>query len=375
MLLVVGVLVVVGGGLGAWLGTRPASSAAATATRVVTVTPSTLDQSVSATGTVEPAQQADLSFAVSGVVTAVDVAVGQQVAAGQTLGTLDPTELDAALAQAQATLALDQARLSSDQAAGASTAQLDADNAAIAAAEAQVTSAQTDVSDATLASTIAGTVASVDVAVGESVGGGGSTASGSGSAAGGASATGASGATGGSTGGSGSSVAGTQSSSTTGEFVVVSTGSFVVDTSVDDSQVGQVATGDQAVVTIAGSTTPVYGTVGSVGLEATASSGVASFPVVVDVTGSPSGLYGGTTATVTIITKVLQGVLEVPTLALHTTASGAVTVDLLAGGHDVTRDVKVGIAAGGETQVISGLTAGDQVVVPTRRVTRLGTAA
>ena len=348
MLAVAGALIVVGGGIAAWFGTRPASSAATTTTRVVTVAPATLDQSVASTGTVEPAQQADLSFVVSGVVAAVDVSVGQKVTAGETLATLDPTQLDATLAQAQATLALDQAKLSSDQAAGASAAQLDADEAAVVSAQAQVSSAQADVSDAALTSTITGTVASVGVSVGESVGAGGSTAGGS---------------------------AGTSAgSSSTAQFVVVSTGSFVVDTSVDDSQVGRVAVGDQAVVTVAGSTTAVYGTVGSVGLEATASSGVASFPVVVDVTGSPAGLYGGTSANVTIITKVLQDVLEVPTLALRSSTAGGVTVDVLEQGHQVARAVTVGIAAGGETQVVHGLTVGEQVVVPLLRATRPGAA-
>ena len=347
MLAVAGALIVVGGGIAAWFGTRPASSAATT-TRVVTVAPATLDQSVASTGTVEPAQQADLSFVVSGVVAAVDVSVGQKVTAGETLATLDPTQLDATLAQAQATLALDQAKLSSDQAADASAAQLDADEAAVVSAQAQVSSAQADVSDAALTSTITGTVASVGVSVGESVGAGGSTAGGS----------------------AGTSAA----ASSTAQFVVVSTGSFVVDTSVDDSQVGRVAVGDQAVVTVAGSTTAVYGTVGSVGLEATASSGVASFPVVVDVTGSPAGLYGGTSANVTIITKVLQDVLEVPTLALRSSTAGGVTVDVLEQGHQVARAVTVGIAAGGETQVVHGLTVGEQVVVPLLRATRPGAA-
>ncbi len=352
MLAVAGALIVVGGGIAAWFGTRPASSAATT-TRVVTVAPATLDQSVASTGTVEPAQQADLSFVVSGVVAAVDVSVGQKVTAGETLATLDPTQLDATLAQAQATLALDQAKLSSDQAADASAAQLDADEAAVVSAQAQVSSAQADVSDAALTSTITGTVASVGVSVGESVGAGGSTAGGS------------------TAGGSAGTSAG---SSSTAQFVVVSTGSFVVDTSVDDSQVGRVAVGDQAVVTVAGSTTAVYGTVGSVGLEATASSGVASFPVVVDVTGSPAGLYGGTSANVTIITKVLQDVLEVPTLALRSSTAGGVTVDVLEQGHQVARAVTVGIAAGGETQVVHGLTVGEQVVVPLLRATRPGAA-
>ena len=43
---------------------------------------------------------------------------------------------------------------------------------------------------------------------------------------------------------------------------------------------------------------------------------MATFPVVIDVTGDPSGLYAGSTADVTIIVKQLNNVVEVPTAAI-----------------------------------------------------------
>ena len=94
---------------------------------------------------------------------------------------------------------------------------------------------------------------------------------------------------------------------------MVSTGSYIVNTTVGSTQVGELKVGDQATVTVSGSTTPVYGTVGSIGLLATTTSGVSTFPVVIDVTGSPTGLYGGSSATVSIITEELQDVVVVPT--------------------------------------------------------------
>ena len=105
--------------------------------------------------------------------------------------------------------------------------------------------------------------------------------------------------------------------------MVISTGDYVVDTTVDDTEVGQVKTGDQAVITPTGSSTEVYGTVASVGLIATESSDVATFPVVIDVTGSPSGLYPGATADVDIIVQQLNDVVEVPTAALNYTGGQA----------------------------------------------------
>ncbi len=361
------VVILVGGGLGAWFATRPSPVAAATS-QIETVGTGTIIQSVASTGTIEPASQANLSFAVAGRVTAVDVAAGQVVTAGQTLATLDPTALAAAVAQAQATLSSDQAKLATDQADGASSAQLAADEATVAAAQSSVTAAQTSLADATLTSTIAGTVASVDLSVGQQVsagsaGGSGSGAGGTGS--GGASSTGSAGGAGGLTGAAGGSAtsAASSSSSTTAQFVIISTGSYIVSATVGDTQVSEITVGDQAVITPSGATTNVYGTVASIGLVATESSGVATFPVVVDVTGSPPGLYAGTSANLAITVKELQGVMVVPTTALHYTTSET-TVDVVRDGSTVATPVTVGTSSAGQTQVTSGLAVGDQIVVP-----------
>ena len=119
---------------------RAAAAGIVTTTTVQTVTTGTISQTVAATGTIEPATTANLNFAVSGKVTAVDVTPGQVVTEGQTLATVDPTALNATLAQAQATLANDQAQLATDQADGASATQIALDNANIASAQNQVTS-------------------------------------------------------------------------------------------------------------------------------------------------------------------------------------------------------------------------------------------
>src|SRR5579864_7920185 len=81
-----------------WQLTRSGGSSASAApisvtTQKVTASTGTIKQTVSASGTLEPAAQADLSFAVSGQVTAVGVAVGQKVTAGQTLATVDTSAL------------------------------------------------------------------------------------------------------------------------------------------------------------------------------------------------------------------------------------------------------------------------------------------
>ena len=134
-------------------------------------------------------------------------------------------------------------------------------------------------------------------------------------------------------------------------MVVIGTNSYIVNTTVNDTDIGEIAEGDQATVTPTGATTVDYGTVGSIGLIATESSDVATFPVVIDVTGDPTGLYAGSTADVAIIVKQLNNVVEVPTAAISYTTGGQATVTLVKNGAHVTQDVTVGQAADGETQI------------------------
>jgi HlyD family secretion protein len=67
--------------------------------------------SVTANGTLKPAQQVQLSFGVGGTVESAAVEIGEHVKEGQTLATLDDAELERAVAQAQVELKSAQARL------------------------------------------------------------------------------------------------------------------------------------------------------------------------------------------------------------------------------------------------------------------------
>jgi len=348
--LVIGAAVILLAGLAtgltlAFTGGSPATGLVISS-ETVKVTTGTIKQTVATSGTLEPATEADLNFGVSGTVTGVDVHAGQAVTAGQVVATVGTTALSADVDAAQANVASAQARLSSDEAAGGSTTEIDSDEASVTSAESSLTTAQTNLADASLTSTISGTVASVDLTVGQAVTGTGT------------------GGGGGGEGGSNAAAADSgDSTSSTGQVVVIGTDSYIVNTTVDDTDIGQVAEGDQATVTPTGATTVDYGTVASIGLIATETSDVATFPVVIDVTGDPTGLYAGSTADVSIIVKQLNDVVEVPTAAItYNATSGQATVTEVKNGKDVTVDVTVGQAADGETQITSGLSSGDSIV-------------
>lgn len=77
-----------------WLTSGSSTAAGLSITTVtVPVTTGTIQQTVTSSGTIEPASQADLNFAVSGTVTGVNVKAGQTVSAGQVLATVGTTAL------------------------------------------------------------------------------------------------------------------------------------------------------------------------------------------------------------------------------------------------------------------------------------------
>jgi HlyD family secretion protein len=118
---VAGMLVVTAGGVGAYAAVRGPDGSYRTAVAGVR----SVDSTLSATGTVEPASSATVAFPIAGTVDSVPVAVGDAVAANATLATLDTTALTSALNRAQSSLAQAKLTLQQDQdGTGTATAEL-----------------------------------------------------------------------------------------------------------------------------------------------------------------------------------------------------------------------------------------------------------
>jgi macrolide-specific efflux system membrane fusion protein len=347
------VVIVLAGGGAAFAKSRGSSTPDST-TRFVAAKIATVTQTVSASGTIAAAAEADLSFGASGRVTRVLVAAGDKVRKDQPLATVGRSSLVAsyAAARAQRDAAEDTAAADSSE----STAQRSADAAAVTAATTAVTDARHALTDATLRSTIAGTVTSVDLTRGEAVSG--SASSNDSTSTTGATASSGRGAAAGATSSASTSTTATSSSSQ----VVVQSAGTIVNASVDDTEVQQVKPGQAAAITPDGATSTVPGVVTSVSSVPSSSSGVVTFPVVVRVTGHPTGVYAGATATLTITTTRVPDVLEIPTLAI--TYSGSTgSVEVKQGSSTVKRAVTIGTAYGLESQVLSGIRAGEKVAV------------
>ena len=144
---------------------------------------------------------------------------------------------------------------------------------------------------------------------------------------------------------------------------MISTGRYNVTAAVGSADLAKVTAGLQAEITPTGATEKVFGTVASVGIVASSStSGTATFPVVINVTGTPTGLYVGGTASVTIVVKQVDGVLTVPTMSIST-KNGETVVTVSKDGKEVVTPVAVGTSYGQITAVTKGISVGDKVVV------------
>lgn len=341
-----------------WIWGRPTAAAEpAATTRTVEASLTTMEKTVTGTGTLTPAVNEGVSFAVPGTVLSVDVEVGDTVTEGQQLATVDTLQLNADMLSAKAALAQAQARLSDaqddDDGSAAASAQMDAASAQVDVASKAYGVAQADLADATLVSPVAGVVSSVTLEVGDVVGSSNASAGGSGSSASGA--------------GSGSG----SSSTSSAQFVVVGPDDWRVDTTVDEADVARVEVGDQVEMTSDNLTDTLYGVVSAIGLVSTSTSGVASFPVTVDVTDPGEALHDGVGVDVSIIYERRTDVLTVPALAVTRGEDGGSTVTTVADdGTQQQVTVETGETSGSLVEITSGLAEGDQVLVQV--VTRTG---
>ncbi len=209
-----------------------------------------------------------------------------------------------------------------------------------------------------------GTIASLSGQVGEVVSASGTTrasssatsSSGSGSGA----ATAGGDASSSSRTGASSGVSSSSSDSSDSSFAVLSDlSSMQLVVALSESEIGNVKTGQIATVTIeALSGRKVAAHVREVAILATSDSGVVSYDVTFQLDQMDAGLKPGMSATAEVVVKQAEG-MNVPTSAI---TNGTVTV--ARGSSQVRRPVVTGLAGDSSTIILSGLTAGETVVLP-----------
>ena len=352
MWVVPGVCVVAGVALGigwtAWHGDASTASTglptAATSTQTTAASFDTIEKSVEGTGTLTAANNETLTFEATGKVTAVNVSEGETVKEGDVLATIDTLQLTADLKAAQAELASAEATYANakDNADGSdqSDAQIESAKANVKVKKQAVTDAKADMGDAELVAPFDGIVTAESYAVGDAVG------DSVGSSAGGGAQTGS----------------GATTSTTTTGITVVGEDSWSVTVDLSADEVALIATGNQVSFT-ADDVDQFFGLVTDISQLPSTSSGSATYPVTLQVTGTPAGLFEGVSVTADIIYLRKENVLTVPTNAI-TTADGVSTVTVVADdGTEEVRTVALGDSSGNLTEITDGLSEGENVKV------------
>jgi multidrug efflux pump subunit AcrA (membrane-fusion protein) len=147
-------------------------------------------------------------------------------------------------------------------------------------------------------------------------------------------------------------------------ITVANTSSTQIFAYVNESSIASVANGQSVNITLTAYPNQTFkGTVKSIEPSSTIIQNVVNYGVTISINNAPSGVKLGMSADVNIITKSANNALLIPNSALIYTASGKPFVILNHNGKDIKNLVKVGISNIYFTQITSGLSAGEKIVV------------
>lgn len=317
----------------------------------------TLQNSVTATGTIEAVTSVTVGTQVSGIVNKLYVDYNSQVKKGQVIAELDKTNLLSELNTAKANLASAQSSLnyqaanmeryktlykkglvSADEYENALLTYRQAKEQ-VASSRENVQRAQTNLGYATITSPIDGTVISKSVEEGQTV----------------------------------------AASFNTPELFTIAKDltNMQVVANVDEADIGNVKEGDRVTFTVDAYPDDTFeGTVKQVRLEATTTNNVVTYEVVISAPNADLKLKPGLTANVTIYTQECSGVLAVANKALRFTPTketvgkdmkivdckGKNKVWTLNGNTLTAHPVTIGQSDGINTEITKGLKQGDKIV-------------
>lgn len=115
------------------------------------------------------------------------------------------------------------------------------------------------------------------------------------------------------------------------------------------------------------------GKIASINTNGVVSSGVTTYPAVISFDAGNDHIYPNMGVNATIITKVKNDVLLVPSAAVQT-SNGQSTVQVLQNGQVISADVAIGDSNDTQTEIVSGLSDGETVITGTTTTTRTGSS-
>jgi multidrug efflux pump subunit AcrA (membrane-fusion protein) len=145
----------------------------------------------------------------------------------------------------------------------------------------------------------------------------------------------------------------------TGFMVLGDVHDTAVQAQFSEADVAHLAVGQPATITLPNRTDPVSGKVSQISPAGTVSGRLVRYGVLIAFDQVPADLLFGQSASVQVTTAEATGVLRVPTSAV----TGGGTVTVRAGGRDQRRTVAVGLRGDQYSEIRSGLSEGEQVVL------------
>ncbi len=147
-------------------------------------------------------------------------------------------------------------------------------------------------------------------------------------------------------------------------FTLLDTSRFHMTVGVDEMDVGLLAVGQAAQVTLDALPDVVLtGSVERIAPAATVDAGgVVYYDVVVALEPSDAPIRADMTANVTIVVEELADVLMIPTWVVRVDDTGQTYVNQQVGGEVVRTDIEVGVRHEGFAQVLAGLSEGDEAI-------------
>lgn len=146
--------------------------------------------------------------------------------------------------------------------------------------------------------------------------------------------------------------------------ILVSKGTLSVKANFNEADAAKVQLGQSATVTFSAlSGTTVQGTVVSTSPVGTTTNGLTTYPVEIQLIDAPDTIRAGMSANVSVITEQVEGALFVPSTAI-TKVAGNSTVTVRVNGVDTATPVTTGLIGDSGTEILSGLKAGDAIVLP-----------
>jgi HlyD family secretion protein len=162
------------------------------------------------------------------------------------------------------------------------------------------------------------------------------------------------------------------SAATTAFMVIGNTGAMDVVIPFAESDASRIAVSQDATVTFdAVSSLSISGKVLALASAATTSNGVVNYYITVQLNQTNNALKQGMTANATVIVNRATNALTVPNLAITRTA-GQAFVNVYVGGQQVPTPIETGVVGDQFTEVTSGLTGTEQIVMPTLKVNSAG---